>query len=258
MSLLSLLLACGEPEPVDVPAPAAEVVADEPGSPYLDQPDAVERVAARHVLVPWEGARAAPLGTSLSREEAVAKVAQLREQVLAGEPFAKVARKHSTDGTRNRGGWLGSFQRGTMDEAFEDAVWRLPIGGVSLPVETPFGAHLILREPLEEVKLRHLMLAHSEANHVAKDSPAATREKTQALALMTQAREAIVAEGGDFAAVAAQVGETPMSRRGADLGWFFQAELGAYFDDAVAQLEVGEVSEVIETPLGFHLVERVE
>ncbi len=49
-----------------------------------------------------------------------------------------------------------------------------------------------------------------------------------------------------------------MSRRGADLGWFFQAELGVHFDEAIAALEPGDVSDIIETPLGFHLVQRVE
>ena len=260
MSLFAIWLACGEPAPAPPATGEARdaTEADTVDSPYLDAPDTVERVAARHLLLPWAGSRGAPLGTSRSRDDAFREIEELRARMLAGEDFALLAKEHSTDGTRMRGGFLGSFERGSMASSFEDAVWRLPIGGLSLPVETEYGVHLILREPLEEVRLRHVLVQHQDAPGIAPDSPAASRPREEAKRVIDAARVAIIDDERPFAEVAAEVGDTATSRRGAELGWFFRAELGQHFDDALDGLEPGDVSEVIETPLGFHLVERVE
>jgi len=257
VSLVVIWLACGSVDgPTVAPVASPDAPVDGP-SVYLPEPDTVERVAARHLLVPYEGALAAPTGVTRTKDEARAEIAALRQQLLAGADFHQLAREHSSDGTRGRGGWLGSFERGTMAPAFEDALWRLPIGGLSEPVETPYGFHLILREPLEEVKLRHILVQHRDVPRSTGTVVADDRSVEEARALVEHARSEVLA-GRAFREVAIEVGGTELGRRGGEVGWFFLAELGADFDEAVADLEPGEVSEVIETPLGFHLVERVE
>jgi peptidyl-prolyl cis-trans isomerase D len=60
------------------------------------------------------------------------------------ERFAELARKHSQDpGSAAAGGDLGSFGRGTMVPAFEEAVFRMKVGEISDPVESEFGYHVI-------------------------------------------------------------------------------------------------------------------
>jgi hypothetical protein len=61
--------------------------------------------------------------------------------------------------------------------------------------------------------------------------------------------------GDDFARLARQVSEDPHSgRRGGDLGWTPRGRLPEGFVEAAFALDVGGVSEVIETPRGFHVV----
>ncbi len=86
---------------------------------------------------------------------------QIRAEIQEEENFAEVARRESVDpGSRDRGGELGTFQRGDMVEAFDEAVFSLPIGEVSEPVQTQFGYHLIevLERSDDEARARHILL----------------------------------------------------------------------------------------------------
>jgi parvulin-like peptidyl-prolyl isomerase len=65
----------------------------------------------------------------------------LREEVLKGADFTELANRHSE--CDDQGGDLGYFARGRMVEAFEEAAFALPVGGVSDVVSTPFGYHII-------------------------------------------------------------------------------------------------------------------
>lgn len=101
-----------------------------------------ERVKARHILV--------KVDDSQSREQAQAKLEELKGQ-LNVQNFAELAKKYSDDpGSKDKGGDLGSFERGRMVPAFEQAAFSLPPGQISEPVETDFGYHLILVDQKEQ------------------------------------------------------------------------------------------------------------
>lgn len=58
--------------------------------------------------------------------------------------FAELAKKHSQDpGSAAKGGDLGSFSRGSMVKAFDDAVFGMKSGEISAPVESEYGYHII-------------------------------------------------------------------------------------------------------------------
>ena len=74
-----------------------------------------------------------------TEEEAIAAKAR----VEAGEEFADVARDVSTGPTGPNGGNLGWFSEGQMVPAFEAAVVSMEVDGLSDPVQTQFGWHVI-------------------------------------------------------------------------------------------------------------------
>ncbi len=216
-----------------------------------------ERVAIRHIVVAWDGARAAPLGTALNRKEAEAKAIALRLELLGGADMAALAKEHSSDGSARRGGFLGSAEPGSWVPAFSEAAFSLPLHGLSQVVETPFGFHVLRREPLQEVRLMHMMVQHKEAQSLSIPAKEAGRSKREALARMEMAQGALEA-GEPFEKVAADISDGPMGVRGADLGWFTRGEIGPAFDERVFALAPGERSSIIESPFGFHIVQRTE
>ncbi|MCF1184081.1 SurA N-terminal domain-containing protein [Marichromatium gracile] len=72
------------------------------------------------------------------------EITALRARILEGESFADLAAEHSDDpGSAAEGGELGLIEPGMMDPVFDEAVFSLPEGGLSEPVRTRFGYHLI-------------------------------------------------------------------------------------------------------------------
>lgn len=78
--------------------------------------------------------------TAAARDRAL----ELRREIMAGADFAEVAKRESADGgSAAAGGDLGTFTRGQMVPAFEQAVWAARLNTVTEPVQTPYGFHLI-------------------------------------------------------------------------------------------------------------------
>ena len=113
---------------------------------YAEHQSDYETVAARHILVRFQGSRV-PVregAKDLTEEESLARAKELRERIVKGEDFAAVAKAESDDaGSGAQGGSLGEFSRGRMVPAFEEAVFALPVGEISEPVKSQFGYHVI-------------------------------------------------------------------------------------------------------------------
>jgi peptidyl-prolyl cis-trans isomerase SurA len=96
----------------------------------------ITQTRARHIL----------LRTSEQLSEAAVKsrLATFKRQIAAGERrFEDIAREFSLDGSAAAGGELGWSSPGQYVPEFEAAMNPLPIGGVSDPIVTRFGVHLI-------------------------------------------------------------------------------------------------------------------
>lgn len=105
-----------------------------------------DTVNGRHILIRFQGSQVPvkPGQAELTEAQAMAKAAEIRKRIVAGEDFAELARKESDDtGSGAAGGALGDFGRGMMVPPFEQAAFALPIGQVSEPVRSPFGYHII-------------------------------------------------------------------------------------------------------------------
>ena len=96
-----------------------------------------------------------------SEAAARARIEELLERARAGEDFAELATRHSQDrASAAAGGNLGWFRRGQMTEAFENAAFALPAGGISDVVRTEFGFHIIHVERVRfsERQARHILI----------------------------------------------------------------------------------------------------
>ncbi|MBQ0934028.1 peptidylprolyl isomerase [Ideonella paludis] len=96
----------------------------------------VTQTRARHILL--------RPSVRLSPEAAKRRLAEFREAVVTGKAsFEELARKNSEDGSATSGGDLGWANPGQFVPEFEEAMGRLQLGGISPPIESRFGFHLI-------------------------------------------------------------------------------------------------------------------
>lgn len=108
--------------------------------------DAGQEVKARHILIQWAGSEQAPTSTTRSKDEAKAKIEELKKTATA-KNFVDLAKKNSEEpGAAITGGDLGWFGKDAMVKAFEEAAFGMKKGEVSNLVETQFGYHLIYKE----------------------------------------------------------------------------------------------------------------
>ncbi|TDL76693.1 foldase [Rhodococcus qingshengii] len=95
-----------------------------------------EQVKASHILI---------------EDESTAK--EIKQKLADGADFAELAKEYSTDeGSKENGGELGFFPRGTMVTEFEDVAFSLPINEISEPVKSDYGYHIIKVEEKKEAK----------------------------------------------------------------------------------------------------------
>ena len=101
------------------------------------------------------------LTTSADTAAARARADSVRAEIVAGAPFAEVARRESADtASASHGGDLGEWTRGSMAAPFDSAAFAMPLNTVSQPVLSSFGYHLIevSSRKGDKAKGRHILI----------------------------------------------------------------------------------------------------
>lgn len=120
------------------------IVQREPDEP--SQGSGPATIGARHILVSFRGASGAHGEVTRSREEAEALARQIAGFARDGShDWIELHRRYSDERDAPEGGDLGVFGRGEMVPAFERAAFALEVDGISDPVESEFGFHIIQR-----------------------------------------------------------------------------------------------------------------
>lgn len=108
---------------------------------YQGNPDnfeSPEQVRAQHILL-----KINPNDAPEIKSQKRLELAGLGGKIQNGADFSKIAGEHSECPSKEQGGDLGFFERGSMVKPFEEAAFTLKVGEVSDIVETQFGYHLI-------------------------------------------------------------------------------------------------------------------
>lgn len=97
----------------------------------------------------------------------------------------------------------------------------------------------------EQVKASHIL--------IKVESGAAEAQKTEARKKIESVQQK-VKSGDDFAQLAKEYSEGPSKTRGGDLGYFRRGQMVKPFEDAAFAMQKNEVSDIVETRFGYHLI----
>lgn len=221
---------------------------------YLEQmknrPETLEYELA-HILIRVPD-QASPERIQAARQRADQALAEAR----SGADFATVAAGFSDAPDALQGGALGWRSEGRLPELFSSALARMQRGEVSPVLRSPAGFHILKlldrREagrdaaPVRQTRLRQILI---RANEAVADAEARRR--------IEQLRSRIVG-GADFAELARSNSDDASAARGGELDWVYPGDTVPEFERAYEELKIGEVSQPVRTPFGYHLIQVLE
>jgi len=103
----------------------------------------------------------------------------------------------------------------------------------------------------EKIQAGQIRTSHVLLSTRGKDEAAKTGAKRKIEELLKQARA-----GADFAELARANSDCPSKSRGGDLGFFGKGQMVPKFEEAAFALNEGEISDVVETKFGYHIIRR--
>lgn len=231
------------------------VVTDEEVDAFLSQPRAkVSRDRTRynisHILL-----NVSESAGEEQLERVRGEAADVRSRIVNGMEFEQAAASYSDAPDAREGGVLGWREPSQLPDLFLEALNRVAVGEVTEVIKSPNGFHILKLndaeggepEEVTQYKVRHILVRSDEFTSVQ-----------EAERRLGQIRERII-NGEDFGELAlAHSDDTVSSVQGGDLGWLSPGDTVRSFEEAVEKLEVGGVSEPVQTPYGVHIIQLTD
>lgn len=209
-------------------------------------------VDVSHILI-----KADPAASPEDSLKAWNKINEVYAKLQKGGDFVKLAKDYSQDeSVAMNDGDLGYRTVFGLVYEFETVMYNTPVGQYSKPFRTRFGYHILKvndkRPAKGKYKVAHIMMV------VPKDSGSALDKKAQTT--INELLERVKA-GEDFAKLAEEYSEDRRTAvDGGVIGWVsVGGKMIKEFEDAVFALEkVGDVSPVLKTNYGYHIIKLIE
>ncbi len=178
------------------------------------------------------------------------------DSIKNGAGFEEMVSKYSQDTySKPIGGDIYYITAGMLPPSFEDAAYNTKVGEVyPYVVKTKFGYHIIKvtekRDRIAQIRASHILASFRK--------PDGTIDSAAAKAKIDSVKEALK-KGADFAELAEKYSDDPGSKeKGGDLGFFSRRMMVKEFDEAAFNLKKGEVSDIIKTQYGYHIIKLTD
>ncbi len=186
---------------------------------------------------------------------------QAIEQLQSGGEFAKVAASFSDAGDALTGGELGWRSPSRLPQLFVEAVDKLSDGQIAPLVRSANGFHVLklvgrrsiggtkqsASSLVQQTRARHILI---KVNQIVSASEA--RRK------LVELKSRLDNDAAKFEDLARLYSNDGSASKGGDLGWIYPGDTVPEFERAMNSLKPGEVSQPIESPFGYHLIEVLE
>jgi peptidyl-prolyl cis-trans isomerase SurA len=212
----------------------------------------LEEIHARHILIKVDET-ASPEDSLIAYN----KIKKIRSKFLKGEDFISLAKEYSEGPSSVNGGDLGYFTAFDMLYPFEVAAYNTNINEVSSIVRTKYGYHILYvedkRDAEGEINVAQIFLSTTDLN-TYKDSLKVEEKINRIYSKLS--------EGEDFAKLAkVYSGDYTSAKKGGVLKTFSKGDVSSQmqiFADTCFNLKYdGQISKPFLSPLGWHIVKRI-
>lgn len=204
-----------------------------------------------HILVSIS-ASASPDEIAAAEQE----IGSVHDRLMAGDDFTEVAITSSDGQNALDGGRLGWRKGAQLPDVFFEVVRDMNPGDISPPVRSPSGVHVLKLNDVRGAE-RVIELQHHTFHILLR--PDQVLDDRAIKSKLDRIRKRVVENDEDFSDVARLESDDPGSAPlGGDLGWNAPGTFVPAFEDVVANLQPGEVSEPFRTQFGWHIVLLVD
>nr|MBL8409812.1 peptidylprolyl isomerase [Dechloromonas sp.] len=180
---------------------------------------------------------------------------QALKRARAGENFAELTAAFSDAPDALQGGNLGWRPLDRLPQLYAETAARLEPDTVSDLLRSSAGFHIVklvakrggsAPASVQQTRARHILIRVNEV-----------MSETEARRKLENVRERI-ANGVDFAEQARLYSQDGSAAKGGELGWLNPGDTVPEFERAMTALKPGELSPVVQSPFGMHLIEVLE
>lgn len=184
-----------------------------------------------------------------------ARAEDVLAQLAAGADFAQLSASHSDAPNAMQGGAFGWRASGKMPALFAEALKPLKPGEISPLLRSGNGFHILklydkrgldAAMSVTQTRARHILI---KTNELTSEADARNR--------LLQLKERIE-HGVKFDELARLHSEDGSASKGGDLGWINPGDTVPDFEKAMDALRPGEISQPIQSPFGWHLIQVLE
>lgn len=190
-------------------------------------------------------------------EAARLRAEKARAEAAASGDFAKAAASYSDAPDALQGGALGWRTQDRLPELFALQLLKMKPGQVSEVLRSPAGFHIVKlvdqrgatasAAPITQTRLRHILIRTSD-----QVSEAEARRR------LLDLRQRILSGAADFGEMARVHSDDATAARGGELDWVYPGDTVPEFQRAYEELKIGEISQPVRSPFGWHLIQVLE
>jgi peptidyl-prolyl cis-trans isomerase SurA len=196
-----------------------------------------------------------PLSDEPSPEEVAAarqKAEKLKALLAQGEDFSQMAIRESSDEYALEGGDLGERYLAELPDVFAKIVTDMKMNEVQGPIRTGNGWQLIKLVSINDEELHHKIVKTHVKHILVKAGPQMTDEQAEHF-IQNIYRQAQAGKSFDLLAKQYSV-DAATAVKGGDMGWIVSNELVPQFATVMDKLPIGQISEPVKSPFGWHIM----
>jgi peptidyl-prolyl cis-trans isomerase SurA len=189
-----------------------------------------------------------------------ARAEEVLQKLRSGGDFAKLAVTYSDSAEALKGGDIGWREQDRIPQLFLDAINKIKVGEYSEIIRSSNGFHILKlngKRAVNDGKSDKATIQQSHVRHILM-KPSQIVSEAEVRKKLAELKQKIEDKSATFEELAKTYSIDGSAAKGGDLGWIYPGDTLPEFEQVMNKLEINQVSDPVQTPFGFHLIQVLE